>query len=145
MGHIFKYSHGGYGGASLKINTTDDAAADNGIEVDDSESGDHVEKLRLDLRQFLSLHLDVWCEDQDVDVILQYLRGYTADGDEVWADVGTETALTAATNSDAVADVLAVMSELYSDSIRPGVYRVAAQRAGATAAGRLHIFGHAKG
>lgn len=143
MSYTVTNSRGPSGVAWMDINTNDADSADAGIEVDDLHTGPAVEKLRLDLRQFTTLHLDIWAEDENLDVALEVLRGYNAAGDEVWEAAAVETVLTAAT-SDSEAGVLSAMAELFSGAIRPGIYRVAAQRAQATDPGRLHIFGHAK-
>lgn len=144
MGSFIKTnSRGEYGGASVVINTNQDNAGDAGIEVDDSESGAPVEKLRLMLNSMLSLSLYAWAEAEDIDVELRRVEGYSADGSEVLGEVVAVQTITAASAGNDVQESEIV--QLYSDVIRAGTYVVLANRSGATDPGRLHLYGIAKG
>lgn len=121
------------------------------IEVSDAYDGDHVglvdadaNPITFEVETGLSLDLDVWCYGQDLDVILQRLGGYTDAGNEVWLDVGDEVALTAAASKNSAVAVAAAIASLYSDNIRSGTYRIAAQLAADTAPGYLHFHGVVK-
>lgn len=147
MSYFTPKEHGHQAGAFYEISSK----AGGAVEVNDAHDGDHVGLVDAEgaaivfhLKGGLSLDIDIWCFGQDLDVILQRLRGYTDDGQEVWVDVGSEVALTAASDQDALADVAGAMATLISDNVRSGTYRIAAQKAAATAAGYLHFHGVGK-
>jgi len=147
MTYFVPKAQGHYAGAFYEISSKTGGA----VEVDSDHSGDHVGLVDADgnpivfhLNGGLSLSIDVWCYDEDLDVILQRLQGYTDNEQEVWVDVGSEVALTAAADKDSVSDVAAAMATLISDNVRSGTYRLAAQRAGATDPGYLHFNGVGK-
>lgn len=146
MSRIQKNSRGEYGGASLIINTTDDAADDNGIAITNAgmpAAGSPINVLEFDAQDMLSLELYAWAETVALDVEIRRLEGYSADGSEVWGEFVAEATLTAASNADDVQE--AEISQLYSGVIRAGRYAVFCNLNTGTTDGRLHLYGVLKG
>jgi len=112
-------------------------------EVDDAHDAATVLKMRFDVRQYGSLSLHAWAEDENVKVTLKRLVGYDGAGLEVWQDEVAEQTLTAAANAEAVNPATEVTT-IYHDGARYGTYALFARRAADTGAGTLHVFGHVK-